>query len=87
MKLLHYKSSGPHYELSSGRRFYANSGLLSVGPGDDGLSEGYDGHVDEHDDDYNPLPFTPGERREIAEYVIALWRGWAETGVAPDPNA
>jgi hypothetical protein len=87
---------GSGYLLSTGRRFYANRGLLSPGEGaSDGgrLFYGYDGEagitlpepadwttltaaeIDQRDLDSR---FTADERREIAEYMIARWRYWAE---------
>lgn len=58
------------FKLSTGRTFYANNGLIGISPlGADAavrVSEGYDGgvHVDE---------WTAAERRELADYMIALW--------------
>lgn len=75
------------YELSTGRRFYANRGILGLDPDpyeDDWqsrLTGGYDQSIDEgrpsageHGDPAGIL--TPAERREIAEYQIKLWAEW-----------
>ncbi len=55
-----------HVTLGTGRRFYANRGIIGLGP-DGGVSEGLDGGVDTD-------KFTPDERRELAEMMIARWR-------------
>jgi hypothetical protein len=74
--------TGDGYRLSTGKEFYANLGLLSVHPADPMVcSEGYDGGVAEsqvreewEDDAESAEKFTPAERREIAEFMIALWQ-------------
>jgi hypothetical protein len=69
-----------HWDLSTGRRFYANCGILGLNPDDlTELCEGYDGVVDGGSEGY-PEPFTRGERREIATRMIEAWRRWAELG-------
>ena len=59
------------YELSTGRQFYANRGILGLGtrPGSDDWSvfEGYDGGVDV--DGWNPA-----EYQELADHMIEQWR-------------
>jgi hypothetical protein len=64
---------GDFYTLSSGRRFYANNGILGLAPGDRHLNYGADGGADFYD-----YPLTPAERREIAEFMIEIWQQWAE---------
>ena len=68
---------GDGYTLSTGKKFYANNSLLSVG--DDGIYEGYDGIV-ELDDYYDEFSdrkrFTLEEAREVAEYAKAMWDAW-----------
>ena len=61
------------YKLRSGKRVYANNGILGLGHSaiPDEVSEGYDGEVGTRDD------FTDAERREMAAYMIARWRAWA----------
>jgi len=60
------------YTLSTGRKFYANHGILGISPGEGfdeeyfGCSEGYDGSVSTRD-------WTPEERRELADAMIAVW--------------
>lgn len=60
------------YELSTGKTFYSNNGLIGIGldEGEIEIVEGYDGHVDEK--------FTLEEKREIALHCISLWKKWAE---------
>lgn len=67
------KYDSDHYELSSGRRFYANRGILGIGDDAEPLqvSEGYDGGVGGPDD------FSESERREIADFMIARWQAFA----------
>ena len=73
------------FKLSTGKEFYANLSILGLGPKREyedrlGLTYGYDGGVSE-DREPNEFaenaPFTPAERREIADYMIALWQEWA----------
>lgn len=78
------KFDGDYCILSSGRRFYAFGGNLSIdGEGDPAgsLLYGSDGGYDpDHCENYGTqkyTPFTPAERKEIAEYVIAVWKKWA----------
>jgi len=60
------------YTLSTGRRFYSWTDRLSVG--DDGvLAYGHDSSVSE----FEEVPLTPDEKREIAEYMIDRWKAWA----------
>lgn len=70
------------YELKSGRRVYANRGILGLSPADGAalrandeyeheLSHGYDGTV-------FAAPFTRDERAEIASAMIRAWRAWAK---------
>ena len=72
------------YVLSSGRMFYANNGILGLGP-DGRLSEGYDGMM-EHEDgsvigNFGPeFRFTTEERAEIADEMIRRWTAWKEKG-------
>lgn len=75
------------FKLSTGKEFYANRSILGLSPelGEYRnrlyITEGYDGGVaeDRAPSEYseNP-PFTSEERHEIAEYMAALWRQWAE---------
>jgi hypothetical protein len=64
------------YRLSSGRTFYANNGIIGIGPdcGANGLSEGYDGGIPvacDWDEDFQP--WTPTERGELADEMIRRW--------------
>lgn len=69
------------YVLASGRRFYAFGNILGVDR-DGVLTYGHDGTVGRRDrvggdDD----PFTDGERREIADAMIARWCAFSRQGV------
>ena len=77
------KQNGDQYTLSSGREFYANRGILGVGPDGD-VSEGYDGglYPERSKGDRNK-DFTPEERREIADFAIAAWEKFAVYGRPP----
>jgi hypothetical protein len=71
------------YELSSGRRFTANCGVI-------GLNSSWG----EHEDCWEPTggfdgcipcspsrekdPWTAAERVELADYMIALWMKWRD---------
>lgn len=72
------------FVLRSGRTIDANRGILGINvyPGDDdpSLYGGYDeefGNGEELDGEvFGSPPFTTGERREIAEYMIDQWKRW-----------
>ncbi len=70
------------FVLSTGRTFYANRLILGLAPDGDVVYEGYDGIVeatrarDDWENEGAEPPFTPAERREIAEYMIERWRAW-----------
>ena len=78
------------YILSSGREVYANHGLLSIirdddEPGGFEVGEGYDGTVavDGIQDWSTPgawsePPWTPEERAEVADHMIALWQSFKD---------
>lgn len=77
-----------HYELSTGRQFYANRGLIGLaqnGSDDEGatpsgftVSYGYDGYVDLDPFDEDERAWTVDERRELAEFMIAQWRAFGD---------
>lgn len=82
------------YELSTGRKLYANHGLISIAWDDEDreweIGEGYDGHLyPQGSQDYSvpdavawsEEPWTAEERREVADYMIAQWRAFAEAKV------
>lgn len=77
--------TGDGFKLSTGREFDANRSILGIDPTELPLrlTEGYDSSVREDEPDYvndksyRDDAFTPAERQEIAEYMIALWRQWA----------
>ena len=79
------KYTGNGYEMSTGRKLYANRGLLSVMPdakNEPAVYDGYDGCIEGtgRGDWEDEMPFTPEERREMADYVIAQWNKWADQG-------
>ena len=64
-----------HYELEcSGRLCYANNGILGLNPDADDVTEGYDGGFESRYED----KFTPAERQEIGNHMIALWTTWRD---------
>ena len=77
-----------HYVLSSGRRFYAYSGVLGVYASFNGelqLVYGHDGEVRlaavyDSRSVRTGDAFVPEERREIADEMIARWMKWAVEG-------
>ena len=61
---------------TTGRRLYANNGILGLGPEKEGgqvdeVSEGYDGGFEPWDP-----PLSPTERTELGYYMIARWKKW-----------
>jgi hypothetical protein len=73
------------YRLTSGRTFYANNGIIGIGPdcGRHGLSEGYDGGiVIDCDWDEDFVPWTLDERAELADEMIRRWTVF-KRGVGP----
>lgn len=73
------------YELSTGKTFNAaSSGILGIGPTAKGpITAGYDEPIMEDDafvyEDSERL-FTPEEKREIATFMVGLWREWGTLG-------
>ena len=67
-----YDEDAGEFALASGRRLRSHGDLLSIDEPDGYVSYGYDG-------DYLGEPeFTPEERAEIADYMIAKWQAWKE---------
>ena len=72
------------YELASGRRIYANRGLLSIGRlglGESGkwyIAEGYDGVVDMPGE---TTALTAEDRQEMADHMIARWAAYREAAL------
>jgi hypothetical protein len=72
------------YRLASGREFYANDKLLSIARDADGtfrIGQGYDGTLpgatdSDYDEEEN---WTPEERRELADFMIAQWTAFKES--------
>ena len=67
------------YVLTSGRRVYANNGIIGIDHAGD-IWEGYDGELSAGYDAKacTPLTFTDAERSEIADAMIARWSAWRE---------
>lgn len=73
------------YTFDSGRAAYANCGIIGIQPSLD-ISDGYDGGFDtkpshnEYIYGEEATPFTPAERAELADYMIALWTAFKTAG-------
>jgi dUTPase len=81
------KFGGSYFTLASGRRFYANAGILGI-DSDGYLTEGYDGNVENTMmGDLDDHPFTAEERQEIGEYMVARWKEWAAKAPDISPDA
>lgn len=63
------------YTLSNGREIDANCGFIGINSEGE-LSEGYDGHLCFGDSDRGKL--NAAERKEIADFMIALWVEWCD---------
>ena len=68
------------FRLTTGKEFYANNGILGLSPMCPALFEGYDGTVDDG------TVLTDAERHEVAEYMISVWRAWAEPRSSEETN-
>jgi hypothetical protein len=78
------------YELTSGRRFRAHAGFISIGIGyvleEDTIGGGWDDdipgtYIERTDDEEQP--FTLDERREIADEMIRRWTAWGAAQGGP----
>lgn len=79
------KREGDYLILSSGRRLYANGGILGMsenGAGRLEVTEGYDGVLDMPDYNDYTTSLSLAEQLEVAEYAIGLWRQYAENAKA-----
>ena len=64
------KKTDRGFILSTGKEFYANCNIIGINITELGelyISEGYDGGIDDGE-------FTKEERREVADYMIDLWK-------------
>ena len=66
------------YVLPTGRRFYANCGIIGLSDDDDAVTEGYDGGIDVHSYADPEEAWTVKERRELGQFMIARWTAWTE---------
>ena len=64
------KLEGDDLIFSSGKKVYANHGIIGISP-ELKISEGYDGDIEDKD-------FTCAEKLELADYAIKLWQDWAK---------
>lgn len=75
------------YTLTTGRRFYANRGIVGLGPQAGDLSSGYDDGIElERDWDPEFPPWTVAERRELADEMIRRWERFKRVGQAEWPH-
>ena len=69
--------SRDEYELDSGRRFYANRGIIGIDTDGTTLSYGYDGYIDGTGlcagDEW-----TSEERKELVLFMVKQWLDWME---------
>lgn len=62
-------------KLKSGREIYVSGGIVGISLDEEVIAEGYDGFIWTDEDS---SPWTPAEKRELAEMMIARWKWWAE---------
>lgn len=71
--------STSEYELSTGRKFYANNGLISISYTGE-IAEGYDGDIRLEGSYYDGVnlsqAWTDAEKVELANYMIGLWEAF-----------
>lgn len=64
------------YRFSTGREVRAHRGIIGLSPQLD-VYGGYDGTIAHYGQE-----LTPVERRELADYMRALWQSFAEKGAS-----
>lgn len=64
--------AGHNITLTSGRKVYANHGLVSVSEDLTEVGEGYDGFI--YMDDMEEPPWTPEEKMGLADMMIGRWQ-------------
>lgn len=70
------------YRLSSGRDLETNGGFISMTRTDDGqfqIATGYDDLLWTDGRVYESAPWTPAERRELADFMIAQWTAYKDS--------
>lgn len=69
------------FVLSTGKKIYANAGILglSAETKESSLFQGYDSIYDTSNEEECSFNLTQEERKEIAEYMIDLWKEWAHS--------
>lgn len=81
---MRYDNETSEFVLATGRRFYASCGLLSISLESFGFDvcDGCDGTVSYRGSDKSAdpadAPWTPEERAEVADHMIALWQAFKE---------
>lgn len=58
---------------STGKRKYANNGIIGLSPFSDAVCEGYGGYVA-----YSKIDLTKEETQELAQFMIGTWITWLE---------
>jgi hypothetical protein len=90
--LVTYDRTTNQYELSTGRRFYANAGIIGISPNHDHdapIPHGYDGSVvidgslaygeyDNAQEERDLSPWTEAERIELADEMIRRWTAFKQ---------
>ncbi len=77
------KSTDNSYILSTGKSVYASGGIIGLCPGDDAITDGYDGHITynlmsvEYDDEATAR-YTKEEIIEIADFMIKGWKDYRD---------
>jgi len=83
MKRIDDDAAMNNFELSTGRRFSANCEYIGIArrSGQWSISEGYDGHiyVDAGWSEDDADRWTPAEKAELADYMIALWQEFRDS--------
>lgn len=71
----------------TGRKMEANRAIVGLKLGEDTgdgrVFGGYDQVLRYWDEEGSVIPFTPEERKELAEFMADAWRQWGEEGGAP----
>lgn len=72
--------------MSTGRTFYANRGIIGLGPDLD-VSYGYDGSFPAWPRSWVGECMTEEERQELAAYMIEAWKAFAmASGPIPEED-
>lgn len=79
---MEFDAERDEYTLSTGRRFYANCGILGINH-ELHVYDGYDGefYAENNLPDNYTEGWTAAERKEIADEMVRRWQRWASLGV------